>query len=233
MTFTHYKNSDDLCRWMAQRTGGVCMLSFSCGKDAVGSWVMLKKHFHTIIPVYYYLIPKLSFVEKSLTYYENFFGEKIIRVPNPNLIRMLNAGTYQTPANNRIIASFDFPFISFDDVFDFVKEDLDLPKVTWVAIGNRMFDNLNRYGSIKKYGAHNEKRKTFYPIYDYKIADLVHLLQQEQVKLPVDYRIWGKSFDGLDHRFIKPLKEFFPDDYEKIKSFFPLIESDLLRYGKR
>lgn len=232
MIFTHYKDSDQLCRWMAERTNGVCMLSFSCGKDAIGSWAMLRKHFHTIIPVYYYLIPKLSFVEKSLTYYEEVFQTKIVRVPNPNLIRMLNAGTYQTPANNRIIASYDFPMIDFDDVFDFVKEDKGMPQDTWVAIGNRMYDNLNRYGSIKKYGAHNEKRKTFYPIYDYKIDDLVRLLKEENIKLPIDYAVWGKSFDGLDHRFIKPLKEHFPADYEQIKSYFPLIEADLLRYEK-
>ncbi len=233
MIFTNYKNSEDLCKWISGRAGGVAMLSFSCGKDAIASWAMMRKHFHTIYPVYYYLIPGLSFVERSLTYYEEVFQTKIIRVPNPNLIRMLNSGTYQTPATNRIIGHYGFHSVEFDDIFDMVKEDLGLPKQTWTGIGNRMFDNLNRYGSIKKYGAHNEKRFTFYPVYDYKIDELATFIKDEGLKLPIDYRVWGKSFDGLDHRFIKPLRDHFPEDFEKIKSFFPLIESDLLRYGSK
>jgi hypothetical protein len=35
----------------------------------------------------------------------------------------------------------------------------------------------------------------------------------------------------LDHRFVKPIKELFPADFEQIKTYFPLIEADLLRYG--
>ncbi len=231
MKFTNYDNSEQLTRWIGQRSGGTCMLSFSGGKDAVASWLRLRDHFTRIIPVYYYLIPGLQVIEESLSYYEEFFGTRIIRVPNPNLYRMLNAGVYQTPATNRIISSFDFPKFSYDDVFNWVKEDHQLPPDTWVAIGNRMFDNLNRYGSIKKYGAHNETRRTFYPVYDFKIADVVNICRKNNVKLSQEYKIWGKSFDGLDYRFIRPLRKLYPNDYEKIKSLFPLIETDFMRYG--
>lgn len=205
---------------------------FSGGKDAVASWLKLREYFHTIYPVFYYLLPNLQVIEENLQYYEDYFKTKIIRVPNPNLFRMLNSGVYQTPTTNRIIQSYEFPDYTYDDVFEWVKEDLNLPPSTWVAIGNRMFDNLNRYGSIKKYGAHNEKRRTFYPVWDYKIADVVDICKKHNIKLSKEYTIWGKSFDGLDHRFIKPLKEHYPGDYEIVKSYFPLIEADLLRYGK-
>ena len=36
--------------------------------------------------------------------------------------------------------------------------------------------------------------------------------------------------DGLDYRFIKPLKEKMPDEYERIKKYFPLIDLEILRY---
>ena len=52
------------------------------------------------------------------------------------------------------------------------------------------------------------------------------------VKLPIDYEMFGKSFDGLDYRFLKPIKERFPEDYAKIKEFFPLIDLEILRYDK-
>ena len=57
--------------------------------------------------------------------------------------------------------------------------------------------------------------------------------KQYDIKLSKQYTIWGKSFDGLDYRFIEPLKRLYPGDYELLKSYFPLIEADLLRYGNR
>lgn len=230
MQFTYYKNADEICQFISKKANGVCMLSFSGGKDAVASWIKLKEHFHTIYPVFYYLIPGLQVVEENLKYYEDIFQTKIIRVPNPNLFRMLNNAVYQTPQRMKIIESFFFPSYSYDDLFNWVKDDLKLPKNTWVAIGNRMYDNLNRYGSIKKYGAHNDKRKTFYPVYDYYIRDVVKIIADHNIKLSKEYRIWGKSFDGLDYRFIKPLKELYPQDYETILSYFPLLKADILRY---
>ena len=40
--------------------------------------------------------------------------------------------------------------------------------------------------------------------------------------LPVDYEMFGRSFDGIDYRFISPIKERFPDDYARILEWFPM-----------
>jgi len=113
-----------------------------------------------------------------------------------------------------------------------VIEDQKLPKDIWTAVGIRAFDSVNRYGSIRMYGAHNETLRTFYPIYDYKIDDLVSLLRTGNVRLPADYKVWGKSFDGLDYRFIAGVKKHYPADYQKIRNFFPIIDVEILRYEK-
>lgn len=215
---------------MAEKTGGVTLLAFSTGKDAVSAWVELRKYFNTIIPVYYYMVPGLSFIEKSLSYYEEFFDTKIIRLPNPNSIRMLNSGTFQTPVTNKIIEKFGIPEVKREELCQWVKDDYGIAEEAYTAIGNRMYDNLQRYRSIMKYGPVNHKIKTFNPTYDYKIADVVRSCKEAGVKLPVDYHIWGKTFDGLDYRFIKPLKDYYPDDYEKIKSYFPFIDTEIMRY---
>ncbi|MBO9657507.1 MAG: hypothetical protein J7527_01650 [Chitinophagaceae bacterium] len=225
-----YKSSQDLCEKIAAKNNGQTMLAFSGGKDAVSAWVELRKYFHTIVPVYYYLIPELSFVEKTLAYYEDFFDTKIIRLPNPNLIRMLNAGVFQTPSTNVIIEKTGIPDVKREDLLEYVKQDRGLDTGMYVAIGNRMFDNLARYRTISKHGPVNHSLKTFYPTYDFKIDDVVASCKSAGVKLPVDYHIWGKSFDGLDYRFIRPLKDHFPDDYQKIKSFFPFIDLEIMRY---
>lgn len=225
-----YKNSAELMQKMAEKTNGVSLLAFSTGKDGLCAWVEMRKYFTKITPVYYYMIPGLSFIEKTLSYYEDFFQTKIIRLPNPNVIRMMNAGTFQSPATWSIIKKFKFPEPKREELCEYVKEDNGIDKGAYTAIGNRMYDNLSRYRAISKFGAINDKIKTFFPVYDYKIADVVNSIQSAGVRLPIDYRIWGKTFDGLDYRFIAPLKKLFPDDYEKIKAFFPFIDLEIARY---
>lgn len=41
--------------------------------------------------------------------------------------------------------------------------------------------------------------------------------------------MFGRSFDGLDKRFMEPLKENRPQDFEIIKKWFPFVEADI--YG--
>lgn len=226
-----YKNSDELCEQIAQKHNGICLLRFSCGKDAIASYIQLKRYFKEIIPVYHYLHPDLDFINRSLEYYEGIFGRHIIRVPNSKLYQHLNAGLFQTKRSWAYIKKMNLPNFDNDDVNGYIKDDLRLDENVMTAIGVRAADSLNRWRSINKYGAINEKRKTFYPVYDWDIERLKNEIKESEIKLPVDYKLWGKSFDGLDYRFIKPLKDHFPGDYEKLKELFPLIDVEIKRYG--
>jgi hypothetical protein len=60
--------------------------------------------------------------------------------------------------------------------------------------------------------------------------ELVVSLQEAGVCLPVDYEMFGRSFDGLDYRFLKPIRHRFPKDYAKIVEMFPLVEIESFRY---
>lgn len=225
-----YNNSDELCQLIAEKQKGVTLLRFSCGKDAIGSWIQLKRYFHTIIPIYHYLHPNLDFINNSLSYYEDYFKTKIIRVPNAKLYKHINSGLLQDLETWNHHLSYNLPNFDNDDVNEMIKDQNGINKYVRTALGVRASDSLNRQLSIRKHGANNEGRKTYYPIYDWNIERLTNEIIKEGVKLPVDYRIWGKSFDGLDYRFIKPLKDNFPKDYEKLKDFFPLIDIEIKRY---
>jgi hypothetical protein len=63
--------------------------------------------------------------------------------------------------------------------------------------------------------------------------DLIALLEQHRIKLPVDYELFGRSFDGTDHRFLTPLKKHRPADYQRILEWFPLAFLDGWRYEKQ
>src|SRR5688500_4971874 len=96
--FTHrFADSVALCRHIATRSEGRCLLAFSTGKDSIGAYIQLRRHFTDIIPFYLYLVPDLEFVEESLTYYESIMGRRILRLPHPSLYRWLNNLVFQAP----------------------------------------------------------------------------------------------------------------------------------------
>jgi len=99
----------------------------------------------------------------------------------------------------------------------------------WVAVGTRAADSPIRLANIRRYGSANPKRRSFLPVYDWKIARLCEIIKAAGLKLPVDYRLFGRSFDGIDFRFLKPIKDNFPKDYQRILAWFPLAELEIKR----
>ncbi len=226
-----YKNSSELCQKISKINDTV-LLSFSCGKDSIASWLLLRKYFKRIIPVYFYGVPNLEFIENSIKYYEKYFDIKIIRLPHPTLIKQLKSGLFQDDKNISTMIKLDMPSVTYDDMFRCVKEDYNLPLSTYTAIGNRATDNLQRWTAFVTNGCVNENRKTFWAIFDYSMDDLCNELKTAKINLPIDYKLWGKTFDGLQYRFIEQIRTHFPKDYDTIKHFFTLIDIEILRYEK-
>ena len=228
-----FPDSDALCQYVSEMTGGVCLLSFSCGKDSIGAWLQLRRHFTRIEPVFMYLIPDLEFVEDAVRYYEEFFQTRILRLPHPSLYRMLNALTMQAPENCSIIEDAGLLDFDYDAVFDVAMGVFGLPDDSYTAVGVRAVDSPNRWSAIQQYGAVNEKRRSFYPTYDWRKARLVAEIEKAGVKLSDEYRMFGRSFDGIDYRFLKPIKDNYPNDYARILEWFPLAELELKRIEYR
>jgi 3'-phosphoadenosine 5'-phosphosulfate sulfotransferase (PAPS reductase)/FAD synthetase len=208
------------------------ILSFSCGKDSIAAWLELRKRkyaFKRIIPVYMWLVPELEFVEESLAYYEQFFHTRIYRIPHPSFYRWLNNFTFQAPERCHIIEEINFPQPNYDDLVGWLAEDLGYKEKPWMATGVRAADSPTRRAAITRYGAINERRRTFFPVWDWNKARLIEEINAAGVKLPVDYRLFGRSFDGIDRRFMEPLQEHYPSDYRRILQFFPLADIDIFR----
>lgn len=234
MTAFHFSSSVELNQYVAgQSDPATCLLSFSAGKDSIAAWLELRRYFARIVPVYLYLIPDLEFVNRSLDYYEDWFETRIIRLPHPSLYRWLNSLMFQAPENIRTIDRAGLPDFDYDDSFAVAMHDAGMPKNTYTAIGVRAVDSLNRWASIKQHGAVNAARRTFFPIYDWRKDRLIDEISRSGVKLPEEYRYFGRSFDGLDYRFLAPIKEHYPDDYARILDWFPLADLELARQHYR
>jgi hypothetical protein len=227
------KESEKWLRGLATEWNGTCLLGFSRGKDSIMSWLQLKKAgFTRIIP--YYLKPfpdELSFETQSLAYYEEVFGMKIHRVLGNTFTRQINNYMYARP--DMLPIYDDLPQltqIDYKDIQDYVKSLHDLPATTYAALGVTQFDSFMRRTVILKNGPINDKKRQFFPIYDFTRTEIFDGIDKAKILLPRDYKVWGKTFDGTDYRFLRPLKDEFPADYEIIKFYFPLVDLELIRY---
>ena len=229
-----YTTSAELCEQMAQECD-TAILAFRCGKDSIAAWLQMRKYFKRIVPYYCYLVPELEFVEKSLKYYEDFFGCHIYRLPHASLYRLLRNLVFQPPQNVSKIADAPLVDDNYDDTMigEIIRARANLPYDAYVGNGVRMADSPMRRLGIKNHGAVNHSQGKFYPIYDWKKADIIAALDEANVKLPIDYKLFGRTFDGIDYRFLKPIKDNFPRDYERIITWYPLAELELFRRGER
>ena len=203
------------------------LLSFSTGKDSIATWLALRPYFR-VVPYYLYGIPDLSFINKSLKYYEEFFDTKIHQLPHPSLARKLKNMVFQAPENCELIYEANIPNINYLDQMQMVAKKTGV-KNPWVATGLRAADSPMRRIVINKRGAINYNEQKFYPIWDWNKKRLINELTKANIKLPVDYKLFGRSFDGIDYRFLKPLKDNFPEDYQKVIDIFPFARLEIMR----
>ena len=230
---TNVPSGEDIIRSIAKRFDTVSV-GFSCGKDSIGAWLALHGKFKRIIPVHFYLIPNLSFVDEALDYYQNAFKTRIYSVPHPGLYKALRSYTLQPPNRWSIIDELNLPNPTKEEMRALVLEHdagVKNPENMYNAVGIRATDGVVRYTTVRKHGAVVERTKVFYPIWDWRVAYLKQRIKQSGLKLPADYAMFGRSFDGVHFEYLSHIKEQFPKDYLKILEWFPLAHLDIVRRG--
>ena len=231
-----YTNSDELCERMAQECD-TCLLSFSCGKDSVASWLQCRKYFKHIIPYYRYLVPNMDFVNDNIKYYEDFFGQHIYQFPSPNFYRLLRDGVFQSKERWDAICanSEDLPTSEYTELLlaDALREIGNIPENAYCAVGNRASDSPMRRMSISKSGAVNHNKKTFFPVYDWLQDRLLKEMDDAGVKFATDYQVWSNTFDSLSYKYLSKMRDAFPEDYKRCLEYFPMCELEFWRRGER
>lgn len=212
----------------AAEHGGRHIVSFSLGKDAIASWLVLRKHDIDCVPYYLYLVPDLEFVEESIRYFEGYFSQPIMRLPHPSLFRMIDNAVFQPPERISVIDDLNPIRIKYEDIYDAVRGEHGLTRQSLIASGVRAADSIVRRLSFQRHG--HIRKDCFYPVWNFRKKDIYALMGAEGVKLPIDYEVFGRSFDGIDARFLVPIKQHFPRDYERILEWFPLADLEVFRY---
>lgn len=217
----------EACKRVREQTDTIA-LKFSGGKDSVAMWLICREIFPTIIPIFHYWIPNLDFVEETIRMYEKFFGQNIVRMPHPNLYNFLSNGSFQPPHRWNVVEAYPCDTVDYDEPVDWVMEDLGYDNF-WVAVGIKASDSPIRQKAVSQHGAWTPANRLFYPVADLRKADLIDLFRKHNVPLSDDYKVFGRSFDGLQFRYIHKIKQHYPEDYQTILRWFPLAEAEFMR----
>lgn len=204
---------------------------FSMGKDSLCVYQKLKEWGFNPILFWYCVFPDLEFQSKSLDFYEKYFDTKIHRLLGPSIYKFHWAGTYMPFDYMPLLDKLNCPNIDFTDLQNYVIEDYqkEMNLMSYNAVGLRAADSFNRRKVFEKFGYFNHNLKKVYPIIEFKIDDVKHCLRESNIPLPIDYKIWGRTYDGMHYYFLKGLKENFPEDYKKVLYYCPLVEMEFLR----
>ena len=231
-----YTNSDELCEQMAAECDTV-ILSFSCGKDSVASWLQCRKYFKYIVPVYLcHFVPDLKFVEDNLKYYEDFFGQHLYRTMSSEFSRLARDGVFQDKSRWDAICRV-YDYIPKADLTKFaqmeqIRKAGNLPPQAYCAIGNRAADSPMRRMNISKNGCVNHSKKQFYPVYDWTDTRVVEEVKKAGCKLATDYQLWNNTFDSLTYKYLSGMRKAFPEDYKKVIEAYPMAVLEFMRRGE-
>lgn len=211
------------------------LVAFSGGKDAIAAELALQDAGIETILAHLYYIPgrrpgrTLDFVERGLADLEQRLGKPIHRYPHPSFYRWLNNFVFQPPERCEVIEAAQFPVPDYAVMWELIRKDLGLPATTWVADGVRASDSIVRRASFTRHGLMKPKDHKVSPVADWLKGEVLDRIAAAGIPLPIDYQWFGRSFDGIDHRFLKPISEHAPADFERILDWFPLADLELFR----
>lgn len=202
----------------------VNILHFSTGADSVACFLKLRENGIEPVLVYKYFLPELPMVKNYIDYFEKKFNVHIYQFPSTLYAEHTDNALYQFPVKAREkfrnkIGLFGLENYSKDG-FDKALASCFNEEVVF-HLGFRYTDGLNRYRVLSKYGCMCGNK--FYPIASFKVSDIQDILRKYETKLPIEYGLWGISFESPRSFNINLIKENCPLTYNMIKERFPLI----------
>jgi hypothetical protein len=219
--------------------GDCTLLAFSRGKDSIATALALRDRLD-VVPFTYIHVDGLAFVEDSLAYYEkHLFGRRIARFPHGSVYHWYDLGVYQPIENWQIYFATEMgdPLISIGGMAGYGnlirKELIEDEKITanpLIALGVQASDSPQRWLSFQRHGAIRSRQGAWYPIWNYARDRLLGEIERSGIKLPIDYHLFGKSFDGIKTEYLVAIKRELPDDYRRILELFPLAEVEVWKY---
>lgn len=222
-------STDELCREISAKSGGVCLLAFSRGKDSLAAWLHLRKFFGRIIPFHLSSVPGLKFVDDSLDAYETLFDTPIDRLVSPSLTRAVAKMIYQPLEDEVVIDAIPFPLFDEHKCADYIRTKHRVPSA-WCAYGIGKNDSIGRRGWMVKMQGKNPKWRSFYPCWDWNRTQILDVIREQSIPLPADYHLAPRSLNGVPtEKHLERMETMMPEDFATIELHYPFIRATLAR----
>lgn len=220
------------------------LISFSLGVDSIAMWLRIKEIADdTGLDIsksnlfYMYFVKGLPFVEDYIDYFERHEGVKIAQVPHNVYLEALASWHWQPPLRSHAVSRMQgtnqsYVPLSKEQIEGYIKQVYRYPKGAYTCVGVKCGDSAMRRMAMRKTGGLNTNKLKYYPIADFENRDVVDIIKRHGIKVPVDYRLFGISYENIQYRFLKIISEQCPISYQMILDEFPLAKISLARYDR-
>lgn len=197
------------------------LVAVSGGKDSVAVLDVCCQHFKRVEAYHLYVVPGIGFVDRYLDYLERRFGVKIARRPGQSLSHYLRQGLYRATC-------VDVPAIKNAEI---EADEMRRTGCLWRASGEKKADSLDRRAMISSWGPVATKWRRLFPLAEWSEAQVYNHLRRRGIPLSAGYRFFNANWDSnLSGRHLAVIRRQWPEDYAKIKRYFPLVDAEADRW---
>jgi hypothetical protein len=162
--------------------------------------------------------------------YEDHFGIRVAKMPHPILYDHLNHQDWQPFGKALTLGSFKLGSVSFKLLTGAYLQANGIKDIQYDCNCMKMADSLNRRLLLRNREDVDRKDKIIYLTKYLTDTQCFDYMKEHSIPKTDDYKIFGRSWDGLSYHFLYGVRKYYPEDFETIKSYFPLIEAEIMRY---
>lgn len=211
-------------------SGGKVALHFSGGKDSLAAWIVLRQAGFEVVPISFYVVPKLSFVEDYLTYLESHFGQVIVRLPYPDTYTSPNNAVLQWMSSFWSWGKLGLPKeVTIHEIRRWWLRSVSKDENMWHATGFKLTDSFVRRLSMLRNGPLYPETRRCDVVWDMSKGDVLDTIRKEGVKLAPEYTWMGRSWEFGSPNAMAHIRQHLPDDFAKLKAVYPLLDAVVAR----
>ena len=214
----------DIIETIAKCNSEVILFHSASGKDSIALLDLLYPYFKRIVCVYMYVVPNLEHINRYISYAQKRYPKaEFIQVPHYGLFSYYKTGYMGCEKRN--IRKYNL-----SDLTDIIRAKCS---IKWACFGFKQSDGMNRRIMLRTYeqNAICEKTHKFFPLSEYKNADVIKYIEQNDLIRPEKYGNTQSSGTNIsDIGYLTYLRNNYLQDLQKIIAEFPMVERILYEY---
>lgn len=202
--------------YLSAQTDKVLLFHSATGKDSIMLLDLCTKYIKHVECVFMFTIPQLEHIEKYINWAIQKYNVKFYQVQHYATASAIKTGYLGCTQNSKVVNS------SLSSITEAMR---GYTGIDWVVFGFKRSDSMNRNLMMNKlhHNSFNLNTKQAYPISGLSNKDVFGYIEDNNLISPIKYGN-GRS-SGVapgDPDFLNFCREYYPRDYQKVVSYFPL-----------